>query len=498
MKKMKHAKKLASLLMALVMVLGMSVGTTVTAFAANTNSHTITITNDKSGHTYTAYQVFAGDISDGKLTNIVWGSGVNGADVLADLVKLEPYKDCKSAEAVADVLAGFRDDSAQLDAFAKVVGAHLATAAGTSTETASPYTISVTGDGYYFVKDSGTIGTDDAATKYILKVVGDVTVKAKAETPSIDKVIVNADSANGGEGKGTAQDVGSVVNFKLTSKVPAMDGYDTYTYIVNDTMSAGLTFNNDVAVTIDGVAYTDFTVAQNGQSFTITFNNFISQKANAGKAIVITYSATINENALTTDKETNTVNLEYSNNPNDSESNGETPESIVYVYDFDIVIDKYTGDEATGTRLAGAKFVLKNASGKYYYYNESAKKVEWKDALSEATEVTTDQSGVAKFQGLDSGTYSLHETEAPAGYNLLKDDVAVTITATYGDDGQITSSSATSANNGQYQQVQKIENKSGATLPSTGGMGTTLLYIIGAILVVGAGVLLVARRRMHS
>ena len=498
MKKMKHAKKLASLLMALVMVLGMSVGTTVTAFAANTNAHTITITNDKSGHTYTAYQVFAGDISAGKLTNVEWGSGVNGADVLADLVKLEPYKDCKSAEDVADVLVSFGDDSAQLDAFAKVVGTHLTTVAGTSTQTASPYTISVTGDGYYFVKDSGTIGTDDAATKYILKVVGDVTVKAKAETPSIDKVIVNADSANGGEGKGTAQDVGSVVNFKLTSKVPAMDGYDTYTYIVNDTMSAGLTFNNDVAVTIDGVAYTDFTVAQNGQSFTITFNNFISQKANAGKAIVITYSATINENALTTDKETNTVNLEYSNNPNDSESKGETPESIVYVYDFDIVIDKYTGDEATGTRLAGAKFVLKNASEKYYYYNGETKKVEWKDTLSEATEVTTDQSGAAKFQGLDSGTYYLHETEAPAGYNLLKEDVTVTITATYGDDGQITSSSATSANNGQYQQVQKIENKSGATLPSTGGMGTTLLYIIGAILVVGAGVLLVARRRMHS
>ena len=498
MKKMKHAKKLASLLMALVMVLGMSVGTTVTAFAANTNAHTITITNDKSGHTYTAYQVFAGDISAGKLTNVEWGSGVNGADVLADLVKLEPYKDCKSAEDVADVLVSFGDDSAQLDAFAKVVGTHLTTVAGTSTQTASPYTISVTGDGYYFVKDSGTIGTDDAATKYILKVVGDVTVKAKAETPSIDKVIVNADSANGSKGKGTAQDVGSVVNFELTSKVPAMDGYDTYTYIVNDTMSAGLTFNNDVAVTIGGEDYTNFTVAQNGQSFTITFNNFITQKAKAGNAIVITYSATINEKALTTDKETNTVNLEYSNNPNDNTSKGKTPDSIVYVYDFDIVIDKYTGNEATGTRLAGAKFVLKNASGKYYYYNESAKKVEWKDALSEATEVTTDQSGAAKFQGLDSGTYYLHETEAPAGYNLLKEDVTVTITATYGDDGQITSSSATLANNGQYQQVQKIENKSGATLPSTGGMGTTLLYIIGAILVVGAGVLLVARRRMHS
>ena len=317
MKKMKHAKKLASLLMALVMVLGMSVGTTVTAFAANSNAHTITITNDKSGHTYTAYQVFAGDISNGKLTNIVWGSGVEGEALLAALKALEssPYASCNSAEAVADVLAGFGDDSAQLDAFAKVVGAHLKTAAGASTETkgetSSTYTINVTGDGYYFVKDTGSLGENDAATKYILKVVENVSVTAKAETPSIDKVIVNADSANGGEGKGTAQDVGSVVNFKLTSKVPAMDGYDTYTYIVNDTMSAGLTFNNDVAVTINGAKYTDFTVTQKGQSFTITFNNFISQKANAGKAIVITYSATINENALTTDEETNTVNLEY-------------------------------------------------------------------------------------------------------------------------------------------------------------------------------------------
>lgn len=509
---MKRMKKLASLLLALIMAFAMN----ATVFAANSNKHTITITNEKSGHTYTAYQVFAGDISNGKLTNIVWGSGVDDAAVLTALKALDnsPYASCEDAEDVADVLAGFENDSEQLDAFAKVVGAYLSTAAGTSTETkgetSSTYTINVTGDGYYFVKDTGTLGSDDAATKYILKVVEDVEVQAKAETPTIDKVIVNADSANGGEGKGTAQDVGSVVDFKLTSKVPAMDGYDTYTYIVNDTMSAGLTFNNDVTVTIDGKDYTDFTVAQDGQSFTITFNNFINQKANAGKDIVITYSATINENALTRDKETNTVNLEYSNNPNDNTSKGKTPDKTVYVYDFDIVIDKYTGNETTGTRLAGAKFVLyKTVDSKnlYYFWDATNKEVKWVELADDAavaaaikaktiTEVTTDASGAAKFQGLDSGTYYLHETEAPAGYNLLKEDVTVTITATYGNDGQITSSSATSTNNGQYQQTQKIENKAGTTLPSTGGMGTTIFYVLGAILVIVAAVLLVTKKRM--
>ncbi|MGN0704961.1 MAG: SpaH/EbpB family LPXTG-anchored major pilin, partial [Lentihominibacter sp.] len=490
----------------LVMVLGMSVGTTVTAFAANNTAHTITITNDKSGHTYSAYQVFAGDISKGKLTNIVWGSGVDGANLLTELNKNTAFASCTDAESVADVVATLSGD--ELDAFAKTVNRFLSATAAASVSSI-PYTMTVYGDGYYLVKDTAAVTGDDAATKIILKVLGNVEVAPKSSTPSIDKVIVNADIDNG---KGTAQDVGSVVNFKLTSKVPAMDGYDTYAYIVNDTMSAGLTFNNDVAVTIDGESYAAFTVAQNGQSFTITFNNFIDQKTNAGKDIVITYSATINENALTTDEETNTVNLEYSNNPNDNTSKGKTPDSIVYVYDFDIVIDKYTGNETSGDRLAGAKFVLyKTVDSKklYYFYNEEVDKVEWIEKADDAavtaaikagtiTEVTTDASGKAKFQGLDSGTYYLHETEAPAGYNLLKEDVTVTITATYGADGQITSSSATSTNHGQYQQVQKIENKSGATLPSTGGMGTTLLYIIGAILVVGAGVLLVARRRMHS
>lgn len=497
---MKQIKKITGVLLILAMIFTMS----ATAFAANTNAHTITITNDKAGHAYTAYQVFAGDYHDGKLSNITWGSGVNGNRLLAALKAPETslYKDCNTAEDVADVLKGFGDNSQQLDEFARIVGGYLSDAAGTSTVAEGKYTINVTGDGYYLVKDSGAIAENDAATKYILKVVENVTVEAKSEVPSIDKFIVGADDITG---KGTAQDVGSVVDFKLTSKVPAMDGYNTYTYIVNDTMSSGLTTVDkdndgkiDVAVTIDGTGYTGFTVAQNGQSFTITFNNFIDQKTNAGKDIVITYSATLNENALNTDKETNTVYLKYSSDPYDSSSMKKTPEITVYVYDFDIVVDKYA-DGNEETKLAGAEFVLyKTVEGAKKYYKLDNDTVTWVDNEADATVVTTDENGAARLQGIDSGTYYLHETKAPAGYNLLKTDVEITITATYGKDGQITSSSATSTNNGQYLQTQKIENKSGTLLPSTGGIGTTIFYIAGAVLVIAAGVLLVTRRRMNK
>ena len=490
---MKQIKKITGVLLILAMIFTMS----ATAFAANTNAHTITITNDKAGHAYTAYQVFKGDISNGKLTNIEWGSGVNGADLLASLKGLSgsPYASCISAEEVADVLMGFGNDSAELDEFAKIVGEHLSGTCNSSTEAASSYTINVTGDGYYLVKDSGTIADNDAATKYILKVVGDVNVEAKSEVPSIDKIIVNADDRTG---KGTAQDVGSSVIFKLTSAVPSMDGYSSYDYIVNDTLSDGLTFNDDVAVTIDGTEYTAFTVAQNGQSFTITFNDFISQKAKAGREIVITYTATLNENALNTDKETNTVYLQYSSDPYNSSSVKNTPEITVYVYDFDIVVDKYA-DGNEETKLAGAKFVLyKNVEGVKQYYKLNNGKVTWVNAESDATEVATDENGAARLQGIDSGTYYLHETEAPAGYNLLKRDVEITITATYGTDGQIVSCTAASTNNGQYLQTQKIENKSGTVLPSTGGIGTTIFYIAGAILVIAGGVLLVTRKRMNK
>ena len=503
---MKHMKKLVSVLLTLVMTLVL----VVPALAA-----TVTVPSDGilKDHTFTAYQVFSGREEDGVLSDVQWGSGIDSTAFLAALKADATYgslfTNCTDAAAVAKVLSDNNTNTALANQVAK-----LAYDNKTGTGTVLTSGENTLADGYYLVVDTtADVGQGGAYNAALLQVVGDnIEIKVKTDAPSIDKIIVDADANNG---KGTAQDVGSKVQFQLNSTVPDMEYYDTYTYIVHDTMSAGLTFNNDVVVTIGGVAYTDFTVAKDGQSFTITFNDFINQKANKGKAIVITYSATINENALTTNVETNTVYLEYSNQPNDSTSKGKTPNKTVYVYDFDIVIDKYTGDETTGARLSDAKFVLLNVEKtKYYYYNETTKKVEWnaladgetmEDVLkagyngtTKITEVTTDATGAAKFQGLDSGTYYLHETAAPAGYNMLAGDVEVIISATYNTDGTIANSTATSTGNGQYQQTQKVENNAGTTLPETGGMGTTLFYVLGSILVLGAGILLVTKKRMSS
>lgn len=558
---MKQFKKLASLLLALIMALSM----TATAFAANENQHTITITNEKEkeGHTYEAYQVFAGDISDGKLTNIEWGSGVNGDNVLAALKEMaeSPYADCGSAQAVADVLAGFDNNSSQLDAFAAIVGQHLATAAGTSEEKASPYSITVTGDGYYLVKDKDTSldEGEDAYTKYILEVIKNVTVTAKADAPAIDKKIVEDDNK---ETTTANAAVGDTINYKLTSKVPAMDGYEKYFFIVHDTMTKGLTFDADSVVVKIGddtlVADTDYKVEYSTSTTTgetdveIIFKDFITRKKQSGKNIVITYSAEVNENAVIgVEGNPNKVTLEYSNNPyvkdngdpdnpdKPTEPTGRTPEKETYTYVTGIELIKIDG--STEKRLAGAEFKItgeklnkvlvrkdvftESDEGTYYKlkdgsYTEEApngqtehddtyesttvkyvKTVET-DTVTTSSQVTAEAvvgaDGILRFEGLSAGDYEITEITAPTGYNLLSDPINVNITWTAPEDGETTCTWSSTTDDativdGRIQLT--VENKTGAQLPSTGGMGTTIFYAAGIILMAGAVFFVIRRKR---
>ncbi len=503
MKKMKHAKKLASLLMALVMVLGMSVGTTVTAFADET-TYSITINNSATGHTYEAYQIFTGDLSEktenGEITkvlsNIIWGSGVSeaGKAKLGD------------AAAKAETLK----KEADAEAFAKEVAPYLATVAGSANTvtTDGKYVISGLAAGYYLVKDhdSSLTGDSDAYTEFILKVVSNTTATPKSDVPEVTKKVKDTNDSTGvtSDWQDSADyDIGDSVPFQLQATLADnVSSYTTYKVVFHDTLSKGLTYNNDAKVYIGDAETTGFTVSptvnEDGTTtLTVSCDDVKALGAGNNSVITVEYTAALNGNAVAgTAGNNNEVYLEYSNNPNKSEEGdnetGNTPEDTVVVFSYKTIINKVDGDNKP---LTGAEFTLEK------YIKEANT---WKAI----TVAKNDDGTTFTFSGLDDGKYRLTETVTPAGYNTI-DPIEFTITAEHSvlSDTPALTSLVGNATNGELTFASNISegslsadvvNQAGSTLPETGGMGTTLLYIIGAILVVGAGVLLVARRRMHS
>lgn len=565
-------KKFFALLMALCLV--MSLG--VTAMAAD-ETPSITINFKEAGHTYEAYQVFAGNISDGKLVDIEWGTGVKGSDLLTELTALDAYKDCESAADVAAVLETFDDDSEALDAFAAIAGKHLNTVAGTSTEGTAdangvvPYTIALSAPGYYIVKDKdGTTPSDGSATKYILEVLNDVSLNAKASTPEIIKEIVEGSTPT----KFSNGAIGDNVPFQISSKVPNMDGYNKYYFVLNDTMDEGLTFNDDVAITIGTTELTedDFTVTYSTDSSTgktsiqIVLVDFLAKyKTQAGAAIAVNYSATINEDVkIGPDGVVNSAKLIYSNDPNydyggddipeDDEPVGETPDSTTITYVTEVELKKVDGK--TKASLSGAKFkiagealnttiitgskfeknpytladgetaaddvdyyLLKNGSftktapteltaSNYPEYDAAGtptyQKVDFVNTVKKGDGVTyegwVDENGEMSFTGLGEGEYTITELVAPDGYNLLKEPLTLVIDWAAPEEGETQCTWTYTVDGTELKDTIciEVENLSGTELPSTGGMGTTIFYIAGSILVLGAAVLLLSKKRMHA
>lgn len=533
---MKSMKKLVTLLLSLVMLCALA----LPAMAEDKNDYSITINGAVAGHTYTAYQVFKGVYYSGKrqvkeqeaeyLSDVEWGKDVEGSAILNELKTNETlgskFEAADSAEKVAYVLQTMTDKSADLDEFARVVGHHLkadknsGSAVIRADDTTKKGTITGLSAGYYFVKDSDKIAEGEIATKFLVEVVGNANVTVKATAPTIEKKIVNGDADNH-----TSANIGDKVEFKLTAKVPDMANFDTYTFTISDTLSKGLTFDEtSVVVNIGSTtleADTNYTLTKptapdTDNTFKIDFTKEQlgdKVKHDTGATIVVTYKATLNSNALTTDKESNKATLEYTNNPAGTGTGTvKTPDVPVYIYDFDIDIDKYddTDNKDGGTankekKLAGAEFILykevtENEQKTTYYYkwDDSAKEVKWVTDKKEATPKPTTADGKASFQGIAAGSYFLEETKAPDGYNKLKNPVPVTITADYDKNGKLTNSSATSTSEKQYIQTVEVPNKAGAVLPSTGGIGTTIFYVLGSILALGAAVLLIAKKRMNG
>lgn len=471
---------------------------------------TITINNNTAGHTYKAYQIFKGGLSqDGTiLSDIQWGNGVNSEALLTALKGTEAYKDCTTAADVAKVLAGLKDDATALSAVAVVINQNLNNANGAQSTGTGPYTITVPSDGYYLVRDEGTVTATDGGTNFILQVIGNVDVTPKTtNAPDVDKKVKLHGVPGADLSNAVSAEVGHEVDFTITTTIPTgLDSYTNYTFNIVDTMSEGLTYKGDFLVHTVGAKTSlqkdeDYTLTIEGQTITVTLaSKYVL--ANPGQKIEITYVAAVNVKSLTKDRETNSVHIVYSNNPADSNSTANTVDKVVYVYNFDIVIDKVDG--ADNKKLEGAQFALYKETRYvdlyYQWYDENHENSNTFGWSTEAdrTIVKTDKNGVASFKGLVPGTYYLQEIKAPDGYNTLDKPVKVEITATYDDNGNITTNATPNEQNNHYEVTSTITNNKGTVLPSTGGIGTTIFYVVGGLLMVGAAILLITKKRMHN
>ena len=491
---------------------GAAEGATTAAAGENAASRTITINNDKTGHTYKAYQIFKGGLSqDGTiLSDIQWGNGVNSEALLPALKKDMGEKfgaDCTTAADVAKVLEAFTAD--ETIQFSKIVNTHLEAVAGTAAApVGGKYTITVPSDGYYLVRDEETVTAADGGTNFILQVIGNATVTPKTtNAPDVDKKVRKSSHNDVFLAKTAFVEVGSDAHFSITATIPAnLTNYTNYTFQIVDTMSDGLTYQNDLKVHTDEgmtalTAGKDYKMDVNGQIITVTLNSDYVL-ANQGKTVVITYSATVNSNALNQERETNSVKVVYSNNPADSDSTGETVDNVVYVYNFDIVIDKVDGADLN-KKLEGAEFILykKNAAGDnvYYKWDDNNNKIEWVTDENAATKYATDANGAARFKGLDIGNYYLEEVKAPDGYNtLVKPQEDFIYADAHNDGNDIHTNTTLNGQNNRYEVTSQVKNNKGAVLPSTGGIGTTIFYVVGGLLMVGAAILLITKKRMHN
>lgn len=492
-------KKVLSVLTALVLVLALA----IPAFAGS-----ITIKpNDKvtslADRTFTAYKVLNATRTG---NNIVYSVPDGAKDFMAEKFSID-MDDIAFSYKVAQAIEKLTDD-ARMTFAADVLEAIRTSKIKNVTEKTGSlndsgnYVISGLDEGYYIVKDSGT----ETPVSALMLTTTDEEIIIKADKPSVEKKIdgdKDTDAGTTGLVDYNTAAIGDDVPFVITSTVPSTNGYKSYKMIFKDTLSSGLTYNADslvVTATKDGTVETltkgtDYTVMQDGQIITFKFENV---KGWDGKKIDIKYTAKVNNKAVIgTSGNENKVDLEYSDNPTQESSSDKTPEdkTRTFVTEFKLVkVDandqsKLAGVEfeLTGTKLNTVLVTDGNDNNTYKVTQENVK-----------IAVKTDANGEIKFTGLAAGEYTLTETKPLDGYNILSEPIKITIgwTAPADDNSACTWTYSDNVDTSGNIATITVENQGGTELPSTGGIGTTIFYVVGGLLVVGAAVLLVTRRKV--
>ena len=504
---MKKMKRLVALVLSVVMVLAMS----VVAFAQNEDG-TYNITAPATTHQYEIYQIFTGDLANGTLSNVKWGANAKNEN---DAVTANT----EVPETVINALTAVNTSSdteklAVIKKYAKLDSTPIKTISNGATYKAHA--------GYYLIKDKdGSVTGNDAYTLYIVTVAGDVTIQPKSNKPSFEKKIKDTNDTTGdttGWQDSADYDIGDKIPFQLKGTVAAnYADYKTYYFAFHDKEEQGLTFDpSSVTVYVDGNKITSGYEVKTSEkthsdcTFEIVFENLKGiDSVRAGSVITAEYESTLNNSAvLGSQGNVNEAKLEYSNNPNNEqvgrpEKPGETPWDNVIVFTYKVVVNKVDSENKA---LEGAEFTL-------------SKKVKVKNEDGTETTTTTNIAVIKNetgttftFKGLDDGEYTLTETKTPAQYNTIK-PITFNVTATHDiewttknrtevltklEGNKVTGEITFTANESEGSLSANVVNKKGSQLPSTGGIGTTIFYVVGGILMAGAAVLLITKRRAEN
>lgn len=535
----KAIKKLMAALLAVAMVCAMA----IPAFAGTEGDIT-------TWHSFSAFQIFKGDvegndIKDFKISNVTWGSNIaDNPAAFLDQLKADSTlgtqfqfidaTDANTAQKVLEVISKWDDSDANSIAFARFVCHYLYSNDANPTYVvragSNALTIPEAKAGYYLFVDTTDFSKDDSYHSYnsfllmVTKGNWNVPITPKAEKPSVKKeVFDNFDNQDGTStgvfGSSADHAINEKFQFKLTATLPAStdhayDYYDTYAVCFKDTLSDGITYDKLDSVVINSNGHT-YDITNDTSKYTITEsqNSFVVKipdvktcaeglDLNDGATITVTYTAHLNDKAYVNTRSgstenKNSVQLQYSNNPRPGEYWGTTPKSEVYVYTYQLNNTKYHDDDTTGNELAGAGFRLYSDEActpeqevklykkdNFYYPIKDAT-----DKAQDAVEMFSDEHGQFNVRGLDAGTYYLKETNPPADYSACANKEIV-ISATH-DVNHVSLS-------GNLSTTIINKKAGGITLPSTGGIGTTIFYVVGGGLMVAAIVLLVTKKRMEN